>query len=141
MTLVTNHDILINRLSCDPVEYAHHLLADKIISSSDNSKMKLPSLTPTEKATLLMSAVRERVESNPSTIHGFLKILLKDESNRDIVKVIEQPLGSLANGQSVYCRILPMPPLSVILPIGIVYMARLVEMGRRVQPVRLVVIL
>lgn len=60
------------------------------------------SLTPTEKATMLMRAVREEVNVNPGAIYDFLQILLKEESNRDIVKVIVQRLES--EGQYVSLR-------------------------------------
>ena len=86
--------MLENILSIDPIEYAYHLLAAGFISSSDHSKMLLYSLTPTEKAIMLMAAVRERVKRHPSTIHNFLQILLEDKSNRDVVKVIAQKLES-----------------------------------------------
>ena len=100
MTLLTNHNKLVSRLSCDPGDYATRLQGVGLISSHDHSKMKLASLTPTQKAIVLMSAVIEQVERSPGMIHDFLRILLlKDESNRDIVKVVRQTLGS--TGQSM----------------------------------------
>ena len=93
-TLLACHDKLIDTLSTHPVKYAYDLLAAGFISSRDHSEMMKSSLTPTEKATMLMRAVREEVKVNPSAIHDFLQILLKEESNRDIVKAVVQRLES-----------------------------------------------
>ena len=95
-TLLACHDMPIKRLANDPVKYTDHLLATGFISSKIHSKMLLSSFTPTDKAIILMSAVRERVKSCPSAFHTFLPILLTDESlsNRDVVKGIVQRLES-----------------------------------------------
>ena len=95
-TLLACHDMLIKRLANDPVKYAYHSLAAGFISSKIHSKMLLSCFTPTDKANILMSAVRERIKSSPSAFHTFLPILLTDESltNRDVVKGIVQRLES-----------------------------------------------
>lgn len=101
-TLIAHHDILIDRLSVDPVNYADFLLAAGFISSNDHSKVLSPSLTPKEKAVVLLSAVREQVKRNPSRIHDFLQVLLRDVSNIGVVKAVVKQLES--EGQSL-CRV------------------------------------
>lgn len=88
MTLLQCEHKLRATLSNDPLDYANHLLAATIISSNDHDKMLLSSCTPTEKATVLVSAVKERIQSDSGRFKDFLQILSKNESTKDLVKTL-----------------------------------------------------
>ena len=82
------NDKLITALSADPQGIAGVLLAKGLIPENTEAQVRQCS-TPREKATILVTTVRQRIEIAPKRFQEFLDILSKQEWTKDIMKVLQ----------------------------------------------------
>ena len=82
------NDKLITALSADPQGIAGILLAKGLIPENTEAQVRQCS-TPREKATILVTTVRQRIEIAPKRFQEFLDILSKQEWTKDIMKVLQ----------------------------------------------------
>ena len=82
------NDKLITALSPDPQGIAEVLLAKGLIPENTEAQVRQCS-TPREKATILVTTVRQRIEVAPKQFQKFLDILSKQEWTKDIMKVLQ----------------------------------------------------
>ena len=82
------NDKLITALSIDPQGIAEVLLAKGLIPENTDAQVRQCS-TPREKATILVTTVRQRIEVAPKRFQEFLDILSKREWTKDIMKVLQ----------------------------------------------------
>ena len=90
--MVRCNDKLITALSLDPQGIAGVLLAKGLIPENTEAQMHQHS-TPREKATILVTAVRQRIEVSPKRFHDFLDILTKEEWTKDILEILRSSSG------------------------------------------------
>ena len=83
--LIRTHD-LITALSNEPLGVAGILLGKGFISSETMSKMLVVSYTPTEKAAILIEAVRNKVAVAPASFKELLGILSQQIYAREVVE-------------------------------------------------------
>ena len=82
------NDKLITALSADPQGIAGVLVTKGLIPENTEAQVQHCS-TPREKATILVTTVRQRIEVAPKLFHEFLDILSKQEWTKDIMKVLQ----------------------------------------------------
>ena len=82
---IRTHDLML-ALSNEPVGVAGTLLGKGFISNEVMSKMLDVAYTPTEKATILIEAVRNKIELAPSKFMELLDILSEVVCAKDIVE-------------------------------------------------------
>ena len=85
--LCCNHK-LITSLSADPQGIAGLLLAKGLIPENTEAQMRQCS-TPHEKATILVTTVRQRIEIAPKRFQEFLEILAQQTWTKDIMEVLK----------------------------------------------------
>ena len=83
------HDKLVTAIATDYLTIAGILLACGFISEEVSSKMLLPSSTPTEKATILVTAMRERIKIAPQHFSELVRILSRNTSTECIVSLLQ----------------------------------------------------
>ena len=83
------HDKLVTALATDYLNVAGFLLARGFISDEISAKMLLPSSTPNEKATILVTAVREMIKNAPQQFPELMEILSEHTSTKLIVKSLQ----------------------------------------------------
>ena len=88
------HDLM-TALSNEPLGVAGILLAKGFISSEIMSKMLVISYTPIEKATILIEAVRNKVELAPSKFTELLQILSEVACAKEVGSPIKNGQGRL----------------------------------------------
>ena len=71
--LMRTHDLMV-ALSNEPVRVAGILLGKGLVSKETMSKMLIVSYTPTDKATILIEAVRNNIKLTPSKFPELLEI-------------------------------------------------------------------
>ena len=86
------NDKLITALCADPLGIAEILLAKGLIPEHTEAQMRQCS-TPREKATILVTTVRQRIEIAPKRFHEFLSILSEQAWTKDIVEVLQSRTG------------------------------------------------
>ena len=84
ITMLT-HDLML-ALSNEPLGVAGLLLSKGFISGEIMSKMLVVSYTPTEKATILIEATRNKVELAPSRFEELLDILSEQVCAKEVVE-------------------------------------------------------
>ena len=82
------NDKLITALSLDPQGIAEVLLAKGLIPENTEAQVRQCS-TSREKATILVTTVRQRIEIAPKRFQEFFDILSKQEWTKDIMKVLQ----------------------------------------------------
>ena len=87
------NDKLITALSADPQGIAGVLLAKGLIPENTEAQVRLCS-TPREKATILVTTVRQRIELAPKRFQEFLDILSKQEWTKDIFEILQSFSGA-----------------------------------------------
>ena len=87
--LMRTHDLML-ALSNEPVRVAGILLGKELVSEETMSKMLIVSYTPTDKATILIEAVRNNIKLTPSKFPELLEIL----SEVTCAKVVVESLHS-----------------------------------------------
>ena len=102
--LKQTHD-LTTALSNDALGVAGRLLSKELICREVYSKMLIGSYTPSEKAAILVEAVRNTVEIAPVNFQGFLEILSEVVCAREVVERLRstyqsESLSSLVHDQS-----------------------------------------
>ena len=85
--LARTHDLMI-ALSNEPLGVAGLLLSKGFISGEIMSKMLIVSYTPIEKATILVEAVRNKVDLAPSKFPELLEILSEVTCAEEVVKTL-----------------------------------------------------
>ena len=83
------HDKLVTAIATDYLTIAGILLACGFISEEVSSKMLLPSSTPIEKATILVTALRERIKIAPQHFSELVRILSENTSTECIVSSLQ----------------------------------------------------
>ena len=100
---IRTHDLML-ALSNEPLGVAGMLLSKGFISGEIMSKMLVVSYTPTEKATILIEAVRNKIELAPSKFTELLDILSEAVCAKEVVESLrstyQSELTSLIYGQS-----------------------------------------
>jgi hypothetical protein len=91
-------------LSNEPVGVAGILVSKGFVSDETMSKMLVVSYTPTEKAAILIDAVRKKIELAPSTFTELLEILSEQVCTKEVVESLrstyQSELTSLIYNQS-----------------------------------------
>ena len=86
------NDKLITALCADPLGIAGVLLAKGLIPEHTEAQMRQCS-TPREKATTLVTTVRQRIEIAPKRFHEFVSILSTQAWTKDIVEMLQSSTG------------------------------------------------
>ena len=82
------NDKLITALCADPLGIAGILLAKGLIPEHTEAQMR-QFFTPREKATILVTTVRQRIEIAPKRFHEFISILSTQDWTKDIVEMLQ----------------------------------------------------
>ena len=82
------HDKLVTALSLDPQGIAGVLLAKGLIPENTEAEMRQCTI-PREKAVILITTLRNRIEVSPKRFYEFLDILSKQEWSKDIIEVLQ----------------------------------------------------
>ena len=91
------NDKLTTALSADPQGIAGILLAKGLIPENTEAQVRQCS-TPREKATILVTTVRQRIEIAPKRFQEFLDILSKQEWTKDIFEILQSCCGAPHKG-------------------------------------------
>ena len=91
--LIRNHDLMV-ALSTEPLGVAGILLSKGFISGETMSKMLVISYTPTEKATVLIEAVRNKFELAPLKFPELLEILSEVTCAKEVVESLRSTYQS-----------------------------------------------
>ena len=91
------NDKLITALSLDPQGIAEVLLAKGLIPENTEAQVRQCS-TPRGKATILVTAIRQRIEVAPKRFQEFLDILSKQEWTKDIFEILQSCSGAPHKG-------------------------------------------
>ena len=91
--LIRTHDLML-ALSNEPVGVAGILLSKGFVSEETMSKMLVVAYTPTEKATILIEAVRNNVKLTPSKFPELLEILSDVTCAKEIVEKLRSTYQS-----------------------------------------------
>ena len=88
-TMVKCSDKLAISLSTDILHMAEVLLAKEFITEEIHSKMLLSSSTPQMKASILVSAIRNKINIAPHRFRELMKIFSEETSTKDIFKILQ----------------------------------------------------
>ena len=91
------NDKLITALSLDPQGIAGVLLAKGLIPENTEAQVRQCS-TPHEKATILVTTVRQRIKIAPKRFQEFLDILSQQEWTKDIFEILQLSSGAPHKG-------------------------------------------
>ena len=94
--LMRTHDLMI-ALSNEPLCVAGILLSKEFVSGEILSKMLVVSYTPTEKATILIEAVRNKVELAPSKFPELLETLSEMTCAKEVMESLRSTYQSELN--------------------------------------------
>ena len=87
--MIKHHDKLVTAISTDTLNVAGILLSKEFISEEVEQKARLPLLTSTERATLLVTALRNKIKVAPERFQELLEIFTKLASTTEIVKMLQ----------------------------------------------------
>ena len=87
--VLTCHDKLVSALSPDPCTIAGILMANGFIPPEIQAKMLFTSSTPHEKATILVTVLREKIKIAPKGFHELMKILSELTWTKDIAETLQ----------------------------------------------------
>ena len=90
---IRTHDLML-ALSNEPLGVAGILLGKGFISGEIMSKMLVVSYTSTEKATILIEAVRNKIELGPSKFAELLEILSEVACAKEVVESLRSTYQS-----------------------------------------------
>ena len=90
--MLRHNDKLITALCADPLGIAGILLAKGLIPEHTEAQMR-QSFTPREKATILVTTIRQRIEIAPKRFHEFVSILSTQAWTKDIVEMLQSSIG------------------------------------------------
>ena len=88
-TMLKCSDKLVISLSTDILHMAEVLLAKEFITEEIHSKMLLSSSTPQMKASILVSAIRNKINIAPHRFRELMKIFSEETSTKDIFKILQ----------------------------------------------------
>ena len=91
--LIRTHDLMV-ALSNEPLSVAGILLGRGFISDEIMSKMLIVSYTPAEKATILIEAVRNKIDLSPSKFTELLEILSEQTCAKDVAEILRSTYQS-----------------------------------------------
>ena len=91
--LIRTHDLM-TAVANEPLGVAGILLSKGFISGEIMSKMLIVSYTPIEKATILIEAVRNKVELAPSKFPELLEILSEQTCAKEVVESLRSTYQS-----------------------------------------------
>ena len=112
--VIACHNKLVTALATDYLTVAGTLLARGFVSEELPAKMLLPHSTPIEKATILITAVRERIKVAPQQFPVLLSILSEHASTECVVKLLQSTYqGEIKS--CIFCAILCMQCAHVLL--------------------------
>ena len=77
----------------DPIILANSLYSSRIISREILDRVKLPTLTPTEKNMDIFDAVEAQIKTNPSSFHTLLDIFNDDSHLHPFAGRLQQSYG------------------------------------------------
>ena len=89
LTILTYQDKLINALSADIQSIAEVLRKCEFISDEIFGKSLRPSSTLREKASILVSAVREKTKNDPKQFHELIRVFSDQASTKDIAEMLQ----------------------------------------------------
>jgi hypothetical protein len=89
-------------LSNEPLGVAGALLSKGFISGEIMSKMLVVSYTPTEKAAILIEAVRNKIELAPSKFNELLEILSEVTCAKEVVESLRSTYRSELTSLVIY---------------------------------------
>ena len=84
-------------LSSDPVCVAGALVSKKFVQDGVLREMFTGGDTPTEKATILVEAVRKEIEADPERLTQFLEILSEQTCAKEVVESLQSTYESEFN--------------------------------------------
>ena len=87
--MIQHHEKLVTAISTDVVNVAGVLLSNKFISEEVEEKARLPSSTPKERATFLVTALRNRIKVTPECFEKLMEIFSNEISTKEIVKKLQ----------------------------------------------------
>ena len=87
--MIQLHEKLVTAISTDVVNVAGILLSKEFISEEVEEKARLPSSTPKERATLLVTALRNKIKVTPECFEELMEIFSKEISTKEIVKKLQ----------------------------------------------------
>ena len=101
--LIRTHD-LVTAVSIEPLSVAGILLSKGFITAEIMSRMLIASYTPTEKAAILIEAVRNKITIAPTKFTEFLAILSEQTSTQEVVESLYSTYQSefLLRGDNYY---------------------------------------
>ena len=88
MAMITVHDKLVTSLSTDLLSIANILLPNRFISEEVYSQVLLHSLTPHEKASILVRAIRDKIKVAPSQFQELIKTFMEQASTKVIAQIL-----------------------------------------------------
>ena len=87
--ILTYLDKLINAISSDTLNIAGVLQEYEFISDEVSVKILRPSSTPQEKATILVSAIREKIKTAPKRFPELIRVFSEQISTKNIAEMMQ----------------------------------------------------
>ena len=87
--MIQHHKELVTAISNDVLNMAGILLSKEFISEEVEEKARLPSSTPKERATILVTALRNKIKVAPELFQELIEILAQQTSTKEIVKMLQ----------------------------------------------------
>ena len=96
LIILTYQDQLINAISTDTLRITEVLHKCEFISDESFGKSirDRPSSIPQEKATILVSAVREKIKTDPNQFHELIRAFSDQSSTKDIAEMLQSAYQS-----------------------------------------------
>ena len=89
LTILTYQDQLINAISADTLGIAGALRECEFVSDEVSGKILRPSSTPQEKATILVSAVREKIKTAPKRFPELMRVFSEQVLTKNIAEMLQ----------------------------------------------------
>ena len=87
--MIQLHEKLVTAISIDVLNIAGILLSKEFISEEVEEKARLPSSTPKERATILVTALRNKIKVAPELFQELIEIFSQQTSTKEIVKMLQ----------------------------------------------------
>ena len=87
--ILTYQDKLINAISIDTINIAGVLREQELISDEVSGKILRPSSTPQEKATILVSAIREKIKTDSKKFFELIRSFSEQALTKDIAEMLQ----------------------------------------------------
>lgn len=99
--MITHHSKLVAAVTTEYLTLAGVLLSHEFISNEIHAEMLLPSSTPNKKATILVTAVTERIKIAPQQFLELMKIFSEHTSTKCMVELLQH---SANQGEIMSCK-------------------------------------